>query len=84
MARNVIDFEPKEALFVPDDNPLLFYKRIAVVARERLRRDGLICLEVHENYGDQVKGLFETMGYTVLLKKDMSGKSRFVVASHFH
>ena len=75
MRVNVLDFEPAEALFVPDDDPLLFYRAVARWADALLRPDGCIYLEVNERFGPAVAALFP--GSRVL--QDISGKDRFVV-----
>lgn len=82
MQPNVLNFEPHTALFVPNDDALLFYKAIAQFAKKRLYRNGAIYLEIHEELGAAVAGLFEQEGYPqVELKKDMQGKNRMVKAS---
>ena len=75
MRPNVLGFEPAEALFVPDDDPLRFYRAIARWAEALLRPDGHIYLEVNERYGPDVAALFP--GARVL--QDISGRDRFVV-----
>ena len=75
MRPNVLDFEPAEALFVPDDDPLRFYRAIARWADALLRPDGHIYLEINERFGPDVAALFP--GSRVL--QDVSGRDRFVV-----
>ncbi|MBR5019827.1 MAG: peptide chain release factor N(5)-glutamine methyltransferase [Bacteroidales bacterium] len=75
MRPNVLDFEPAEALFVPDDDPLKFYRAIARWAEALLRPEGHIYLEINERFGPEVVALFP--GSRVL--KDISGRNRFVV-----
>lgn len=75
MQSNVLDFEPEEALFVPDDEPLVYYQAIARWASALLRPDGRIYLEVNERFGPQTVALFP--GSQVL--QDVSGKDRFVI-----
>lgn len=75
MRRNVLDFEPAEALFVPDDDPLRFYRAVARWADALLRPDGRIFLEINERFGPEVAALFP--GSRVL--QDINGKDRFVV-----
>ena len=75
MRPNVVDFEPAEALFVPDDDPLRFYRAIARWADALLRPDGRIYLEINERFGPAVSALFP--GSRVL--QDFGGKDRFVV-----
>ena len=75
MRPNVLGFEPAEALFVPDDDPLRYYRAIACWAETLLRPDGHIYLEVNERFGPEVAALFP--GARVL--QDISGRDRFVV-----
>lgn len=75
MRPNVLDFEPAEALFVPDDDPLRFYRAIARWADALLRPDGHIYLEINERFGPEVAALFP--GST--LHPDISGRDRFVI-----
>jgi release factor glutamine methyltransferase len=79
--KNVADHEPHTALFVPDDNPLLFYEKIAKFGRSHLNYNGKIYLETHENYATEVVTLFKSQYKDVLVKKDMFGKERMVIAS---
>lgn len=80
MAKNVLDFEPSVALFVPDDDALIFYRKIAAFGKTHLSDTGLIYLEINEMLGKEVVDLFCMMGYTVELRKDMQGKDRMVKA----
>ena len=82
MQRNVVDHEPHTALFVPDDDALVFYKAIAQFAKKRLHQGGTIYLEIHEELGNAVAQLFKSEGYSpVEIKKDMQGKERMVKVS---
>lgn len=79
MQPNVLDFEPHTALFVPNDDALLFYKAIASFSKKRLYENGAIYLEIHEDLGAAVVALFRNEGYQrIELKKDMQGKDRMV------
>ena len=81
MRENVVRHEPSTALFVPDHDPLVFYKAIADFGREKLNEGGRIYAEIHENYGDLVKDLFLSHGFqTVQVKKDLQGKDRMLRA----
>ena len=75
MRPNVKDFEPDEALFVPDDDPLRFYAAIARWAEALLRPDGHLYLEINERFGPAVAALFP--GSRVV--PDISGRDRFVI-----
>lgn len=81
MNKNVVQHEPHTALFVPDDDALLFYKAIVHFAKKRLYSKGTIYLEIHENGGKEVVALFEQEGYSVDVRKDMRGKERMVRAA---
>ena len=81
MAKNVTDYEPKLALFVPDDDPLIFYKRIAEEGLKSLKMGGKLYFEIHERFGSEVKMNLEKAGYSgVVVHKDMQGKDRMVSA----
>jgi HemK family putative methylases len=75
MRPNVLDFEPAEALFVPDDDPLRFYRAIARWADALLRPDGHLYLEINERFGPDVAALFP--GSRVVA--DITGRDRFVI-----
>jgi release factor glutamine methyltransferase len=78
MHENVLSFEPHTALFVPDSNPLLFYKAIARFGKTHLKPEGSMYLEIHESLGDAVMSLYNESGYETELRKDMQGKERMV------
>ena len=81
MERNVLDYEPGQALFVPDNDPLLFYKAIAAYAAQSLERGGRLYLEINQRFGNEVKRLLEGNGFDeVRIIEDSYGKTRFVVA----
>jgi len=80
--KNVVDHEPHAALFVPDSNPLLFYEKIAKFGRSHLNYNGKIYLETHEDYAKEVAALFKANYREVLVKKDLFGKERMVIASY--
>ncbi len=80
MADNVLNFEPSIALFVPDNDPLLFYRKIALFGHSHLSPNGMIFLEINESLGKEVSSLFEKSGYSVILKKDLLGKDRILRA----
>ncbi len=82
MDKNVVDHEPHSALFVADDNPLLFYEKIALFGRSHLNYNGKIYVETHEDYTKEVAALFKAAYRDVLVKKDMFGKERMVIASY--
>jgi release factor glutamine methyltransferase len=83
MHSNVVDHEPHTALFVSDNDPLIFYKALAEFGKRRLYENGSIYMEIHETLGQDVIDLFKENGYTTIeLKKDMQGKDRMIKAAH--
>lgn len=81
MDRNVKDYEPGQALFVPDNDPLLFYKAIAPYAAQSLERGGRLYLEINQRFGDEIKRLLEENGLDeVRIIEDSYGKVRFATA----
>lgn len=79
MQPNVLDYEPHLALFVPNDDPLLFYRRIAEIAHKHLVTNGLLIVEINENLGEETAGLLRANGFETTLHNDFKGKTRFVV-----
>lgn len=81
MERNVLDWEPSLALFVPDHDPLLFYRRIGQLGRELLVSGGQLYFEINRAYGTQTVALLGEQGYKkVELLKDISGNDRMIIA----
>ncbi len=81
MQPNVLDFEPGEALFVPDDDPLVFYRKIAEIAKRKLKAGGKLYYEVHERFGEETAELVRSLGFkAVELMKDLQGKERMLKA----
>lgn len=81
MHQNVTDFEPDLALFVPDENPLLFYRTIAEYAAKNLVDQGSLFFELHENYAFETKAMVEELGFnSVEIKEDLQGKQRMLKA----
>jgi release factor glutamine methyltransferase len=80
--KNVVDYEPHTALFVPDDNPLLFYEKIAKFGRSHLNYNGKVYVETHERFAKEVAALFKQTYRDVIIKKDLFGKERMVIASY--
>jgi len=79
MKKNVLDYEPSQALFVPDEDPLLFYRAIARFSRLKLSQKGKLYLEINENLGKETVLLLKNEGFTeISLKKDMRGKDRMI------
>jgi protein-(glutamine-N5) methyltransferase, release factor-specific len=81
MQANVLDYEPHNALFVPQNNPLLFYDCIAGIALSRLNKDGYLFFEVSALYGKETAAMLKTKGYRdVTLYPDISGNDRMIKA----
>ena len=79
MSKNVVDYEPKVALFVDSEDPLLFYKAIAKRARESLTPGGLLAVEINERFGKEVQRLFLANDLVeVEIIQDTFGKDRIV------
>ncbi len=82
MHKNVTDFEPHTALFVPEDDPLVFYKAIADFAVKNLTPNGMLFFEINESYGKEIVELLAAKGFkSIELRKDMSGRDRMIGAS---
>ena len=77
--KNVTQFEPHLALFVPQKDPLLFYRKILIFAENHLEDGGKIFIEVHENFALETAAIFITANYEVTIKKDMQGKNRMLL-----
>ncbi|HMG08977.1 MAG TPA: peptide chain release factor N(5)-glutamine methyltransferase [Mucilaginibacter sp.] len=81
MHTNVTNFEPHAALFVPEHDPLIFYKAIADFARLNLAPNGLLFFEINERYGQETVKLLKDKGFiSTELRKDMSGRDRMIKA----
>jgi len=81
MEENVLRYEPHQALFVADNDPLVFYRKIADEDIKNLKTKGLIYLEINEKYGTETLQLFQNEIYlSAELVKDMFGKNRFIKA----
>lgn len=82
MQANVLDYEPPEALFVPDNDPLLFYRAIARFSRLKLSQNGKLYLEINVNIGEKTIFLLKNEGFTeITLKRDMQDKDRMIRCS---
>lgn len=78
MGKNVLDFEPAQALFVKDKKPLIFYKKIAEISSKILKQQGYLFFEINEIYGKEVSQLLEAEQFSdVCILKDIHGKDRF-------
>ena len=81
LAKNVTAFEPGIALFVENKNPFIFYEKISTFAKSHLKQNGKIYVEVHEEYAENIKTIFENAGFISEIKKDIYGKERMVRAT---
>lgn len=82
MEKNVLEHEPHLALFVPDDDPLLFYRAIARYAKEALKPDGMVFFELNPIYAEDTEAMLLDMGFKdTELRKDQYGKLRFLKAT---
>jgi release factor glutamine methyltransferase len=84
MGKNVTDNEPHDALFVKDDDPLLYYREIlSMVKQGLLKRNGYVYFEINEKMGKEIFSLLESCSFSnIELKKDLSGKDRMVKAEY--
>lgn len=81
MERNVMDYEPHNALFVPDENPLLFYDAIARIAQSELRPGGKFYFEINSRMGEACSKLLQNKGWKeIVIYKDSSGLDRIIKA----
>ncbi|MBT7528500.1 MAG: peptide chain release factor N(5)-glutamine methyltransferase [Flavobacteriaceae bacterium] len=79
MQNNVLNFEPPLALFVEDDDPLVFYNSILQFANSNLYEKGSVYFEINENFSKEMESLLYSYGFTEIeLKKDSFGKNRFI------
>ena len=82
MRRNVTDYEPDNALFVEDSDPLIFYRSIARTARKMLKSGGKLYFEIYELYAAQMRSMLEAEGYAdITIREDFRGKERMVCAT---
>lgn len=80
MAKHVIAFEPGSALFVPNDNPLLFYDALAEAASMYLEKQGMLYLEINDSLGTATCNRLIQKGWEVELRKDLQGNDRMIRA----
>ena len=84
MEENVLDFEPHIALFVPNENPLLFYERIAEIAIKLLKTNGKLYFETNRSKATAVSAMLQEKGFSEIeVRKDISGNERMVRAKRF-
>ena len=80
--KHVIEYEPHLALFVPEDDSLIFYRALADFGESHLKKGGCMIMEIHFEKGKTVRDLFGQRGYETELRKDMHGNDRMIKAWH--
>ena len=81
MHKNVLDYEPHLALFVPDTDPLRFYRRIGELSGSLLKKGGMLFFEINERFGNETVAMLEGLGFTdCKVLQDLFGKERMVLA----
>lgn len=81
MENNVLDYEPHTALFVSDDDPLIFYRNIASFSLTHLKQEGKLYFEINEALGKEMKEMLHNMGFkNILVIKDIHNKDRMLKA----
>lgn len=79
MQPNVLQYEPHLALFVPNNDALIFYRAIAEFGHQRMNKDGIIFVEIHEDLAAQLIDLFSQSGYSrIEVRRDLQGKERMM------
>ena len=82
MKKNVLNFEPTNALFVSDKNPLIFYRAIAEFSKKHLKRNGTLYYEINENLSDELIELHQNLGFSLTnVIKDINQKDRILRCS---
>ena len=81
MQRNVLDYDPALALFVPDDDPLRFYKAIVAITKQHLAPQGLLVVEINEALAEETCALLREQGFIPAVHTDFRGKARWVSAA---
>jgi release factor glutamine methyltransferase len=82
MAQNVLDYEPAIALFAPDDNPIIFYQRIADFAWQHLTKGGKLFFELNPLTAEAVGEYLHQLGFSgIEYRQDLYGKQRFLKAT---
>jgi release factor glutamine methyltransferase len=82
MDKNVTDYEPHLALFVSDEDPLIFYRKIAEFGHLHLSPNGVIYVEINQYLSKETVALFESLGYlNVELRQDINGNDRMIKAT---
>ena len=83
LAENVLNFEPEVALFVEDDNPIMFYEAIIKYAKSNLSENGFLFFEIHPDFSAEISDLLKLKGFiNIELRKDLQGKNRMIKAQN--
>ena len=78
MEANVLDWEPETALFVPDDDPLRYYRQILALAKKQLNHGGQVWFEINERMGEEILSLCRETGFDCTeIMLDFNGRPRF-------
>ena len=81
MEQHVLDHEPHQALFVPDEDPLLFFRAIARLGQKALHKDGRLYFEINPAYHQELTKMLDEMGYSEIeTRKDLFGRNRMIKA----
>jgi release factor glutamine methyltransferase len=81
---NVLEYEPHLALFVDDSDALLFYRKIAELAKKNLKENGKLYFEINQYLGKETVELLENLGFNdVVLKKDIYGNDRIIQCTRY-
>jgi len=84
MKKNVLDYEPLNAIFVENDDPLIFYKQIKLIVNMVLNKEGMMFLEINEKFGNDILNLFSDLNFKRLsINKDINGKDRWVSGLYY-
>ena len=81
MQEQVLNFEPSIALFVSNEDPLIYYKAIAKIGKQNLSKNGQLFFEIHYNQGKAILALLDELNYHAELRQDSFGKNRMIRAS---
>jgi release factor glutamine methyltransferase len=84
MHENVLEHEPHLALFVTNEEPLLFYKKITALAENHLNKNGLLFFEIHYDQAGAIQQMISQHGFEVELRKDIYGQDRMIKARKLH
>jgi len=78
LAKNVVEYEPHIALFVENNDPFIFYRKMAHFAGRHIKQHGKVFVEVHENFSEEVKQIFADKNFITEIRKDLFGRERMI------